>query len=50
MEQIKDAEGKLAVNTFREDYNLSKSLVVGIYGKQAGFNSLASVFGARNKM
>ena len=42
-EQIKDAEGKLSVDAFREDYDLSKSLVIEMYGKQPGFNSLASV-------
>ena len=52
-ERIKDVEGQLSVDAFREVYDLSKSLVIEIYGKQAGFNSLASVrayFGARNKM
>ena len=42
-ERIKDAEGKLSVDVFREVYDLSKSLVIEMYGKQAGFNSLASV-------
>ena len=43
MKQIKDAERKLSVDEFREVYDLSKSLVIEMYGKQAGFNSLASV-------
>ena len=42
-ERIKDAEGKLSVDAFREVYDLSKSLVIEMYGKQAEFNSLASV-------
>ena len=42
-ERIKDAEGKLSVDAFREVYDLSKFLVIEMYGKQAGFNSLASV-------
>ncbi|XP_065562052.1 uncharacterized protein LOC136028250 [Artemia franciscana] len=42
-ERIKDAEGKLSVDAFREVYDLSKSLVIEMYGKQAGFNSPASV-------
>ena len=43
MERIKDAEGKLSVDAFKEVYDLSKSLVIEMYGKQAGFNSLASL-------
>ena len=40
---MKDAEGNLLVDAFREVYVLSKSTVIEMYGKQAGFNSLASV-------
>jgi len=42
-ERIKDVEGKLSVDAFREVYDLSKFMVIEMYGKQAGFNSLASV-------
>ena len=42
-ERIKDAEGKLSVDAFGEVYDLSKSLVAEMYGKQARFNSPASV-------
>ena len=42
-ERIKDAEGKLSVDAFREVDDLSKFLVIEMYGKQAGFISLASV-------
>ena len=37
------AEGKLSVDTFREVYDISKSLVIEMYGIQAGFNLLARV-------
>ena len=42
-ERIKDAVGKLSVDAFGEVYDLSKFLVIEIYGKEARFNSLASV-------